>query len=67
MMNQLKHLNFQTQRSKSNTSLPLSPPNLDVSILTVDTVTLNSANLEANLSIAAGIVVAGTQESLKPF
>lgn len=47
---------------KSNTSLsPVTKSNLDVGILTVDTVTLNSANLEANLeSLAAGIVVAGT-------
>jgi hypothetical protein len=51
-----------TKDPKSNTSLsPITSANLDVGILTVDTVTLNSANLEANLeSLAAGIVVAGT-------
>ena len=51
-----------TKDPKSNTSLsPVTSANLDVGILTVDTVTLNSANLEANLeSLAAGIVVAGT-------
>ena len=51
-----------TKDPKSNTSLsPVTSANFDVGILTVDTVTLNSANLEANLeSLAAGIVVAGT-------
>mgnify|MGYP005989265243 FL=1 len=58
-----------TKDPKSNTSLsPITSANLDVGILTVDTVTLNSANLEANLeSLAAGIVVAGTSGISKAF